>query len=299
MSGRGWFKLHRGWMGSPDFQAEPFTEREAFLWSIEQAAFEPHVQWFNGHEIAVGVGAFATSIRKMATAFQWREKRVRLFVARMERRGKWAQQKAQEGAHLATILTVCNYAFYQGREGDEGTAGGTVKGTPGAQQGHSGGTQHKKEEERKEGKEQVVKASPSPAHPFADAVAIWTEFAGRHGWTPLNPTLTDKRKRGLGRILSAHGLDGWRAALERAASGETLGGHDPPGWFNFTFLCSLDNFTKTYEGNYDRAFNRSNDTRKAAWQSANERVASASFAQPRNEPSNLLQLGSPERIAGA
>ncbi len=103
---RGWYRMHRGWMASPDFQQEPFTEREAFLWSIEQAAFEPHEQWFNGVQIPVDRSEFVTSIRKMATAFQWGEKRVRLFLARMVKRQKWTQRATRSGAHGPTVLIV-------------------------------------------------------------------------------------------------------------------------------------------------------------------------------------------------
>src|SRR6476620_452863 len=120
--------MHRGWMASADFRPEPFTEREAFLWSIEQAAHCPHDQWFNGQQIPVDRGEFATSIRKMAAAFRWSDKRSRLFIARMLRAGKWAQRRAHEGAHSATVLTVCNYARFQSPALAKGAADGAPEG---------------------------------------------------------------------------------------------------------------------------------------------------------------------------
>src|SRR5688572_16337356 len=95
----GFYLMHRGWMASQDFQPEPFTEREAFLWSIEQAAHRAHLQWFNGSQIPVERGEFVTSSRKMADAFQWGEKRVRGFLQRMEKREKWTLRRAGVGAH--------------------------------------------------------------------------------------------------------------------------------------------------------------------------------------------------------
>ncbi|HEX8413433.1 MAG TPA: hypothetical protein VF637_06040, partial [Sphingomicrobium sp.] len=76
----GWYIMHRGWMDS--FKPEPFTEREAFLWSIEQAAIKNHDQWFNGLRVPVTRGEFATSLRLMAEAFSWSVKRVRGFMER-------------------------------------------------------------------------------------------------------------------------------------------------------------------------------------------------------------------------
>src|SRR4051794_1696789 len=100
----GWFIMRRGWMES--FRPEPFTEREAFLWSIEQAAWEPHDQWFNGQKIRVERGEFATSLRSMSEAFSWTVKRVRGFMERMGKDEKWAQRQAHSGAQSPTVLSV-------------------------------------------------------------------------------------------------------------------------------------------------------------------------------------------------
>ena len=110
---RGWYLMHRGWMESADFRREAFSEPQAFLWSIEQAAFEPHRQWFNGTQYEVGRGEFVTSLHGMMTAFGWSEKRVRGFRDRMVRAQKWAKRGANVGAKAPTVLTVCNYALFQ------------------------------------------------------------------------------------------------------------------------------------------------------------------------------------------
>ena len=137
---RGWYLMHRGWMESADFRKEAFSEPQAFLWSIEQAAFEPHRQWFNGTQYEVGRGEFVTSIRKMAAAFRWPEKRVRRWVARLELSQKWERKGAHQGAQAPTLLTVCNYDVFQSVPRGADTARGTETGTARAQQGHSKGT---------------------------------------------------------------------------------------------------------------------------------------------------------------
>jgi hypothetical protein len=42
MSGRGVFAVDRGIWADPDFADEPFTEREAFMWLIGEAAWKPY-----------------------------------------------------------------------------------------------------------------------------------------------------------------------------------------------------------------------------------------------------------------
>lgn len=250
MSG-GWYLMHRGWMESPDFRPEPFTEREAFLWSIEQAAHGPHVQWFNGVQVAVGRGEFATSSRKLATAFGWGMKRARLFLSRMEKRGKWALRAAHQGAHVATILTVCNYERFQAPARARGAAEGAAEGEPRAHPGHTTEGTLKKGKEEKARKCAPPRAAPLP---YLEALAAWGEAATACGWKPAKPTLGDKRRDRLRRCLEKEGLAGWREAIDRARRSELLCGPDPPGWFHFDFLILHDNLIKVKDGNYDRQF---------------------------------------------
>lgn len=280
---RGWYLLHRGWMASPDFQAEPFTEREAFLWSIEQAAFEAHRQWFNGVQYPIERGQLVTSTRKMADAFGWGHKRTYLFLGRMERCGKWQRLGTQGGKHGPTVLSVCNYERFQAPAKAKATAEGTAGDTARQQLGNSYATQQKQflnKGNEGEGKKSAPPAPRAPAQPYSEAIAIWTELATLKGWEPLTPQLplSDKRQKGLGNVLKAYGLDGWRQGLERAARGKVVGGPDPPNWFNLTFVCNLDNFTKTYEGNYDRSF-KDRRSEQSPWLNANTSLG-GSYRQP-------------------
>lgn len=255
----GWFLMHRGWMGSPDFKPEPFTEREAFAWSIEQAAHTAHGQWFNGIQYPVDRGEFVTSLHAMMTAFGWSEKRVRGFRERMCKAGKWAKRGAHTGAKAPTILTVCNYALYQAPAKLKGEPEGEAKGERRAKQGRSEGEEQKEginkgnEFQTMDGEERGL-APRAPALPYSEALEAWTQAATLKGWKPLNPDLTDKRRKGLANILKAHGLSGFVSTLQRAMDSEWIGGPDPPDWFNFTFICSLENFTKVKDGNYDKQF---------------------------------------------
>lgn len=132
---RGWYIMHRGWMGSADFRPEPYTEREAYLWSIEQAAYEPHLQWFNGVQVPVAKGEFVTSLHKMAGALGWSVKRARLFTDRMIRAQKWAKRGANAGAKAPTIVTVRNWERFQTLPRREGKGGAHRRTKRGQSQG--------------------------------------------------------------------------------------------------------------------------------------------------------------------
>jgi hypothetical protein len=114
------------------------------------------------------------------------------------------------------------------------------------------GVKAKKIEARSEKEE----SHPSDARPptdeadAANAVEIYNQAAGLAGW-PLVQRLTAPRRSGvLARLRDCGGLDGWRAALERARASAFLCGST--GWkADFDFFCQAKSFTKLMEGSYD------------------------------------------------
>ena len=270
----GWYIMHRGWMES--FKPEPFTEREAFLWSIERAAFQGHDQWFNGHRVRVERGEFATSIRQMAEAFQWSVKKTRCFMERMRKCQKWAQRAAHEGAQAPTVIMVCNYDIYQSVDDDQGTAKGTVKGKRGAQQGHSKGTQQKQGKQGNKGKEEdspsdssisdadppALAGSPPALLPTVSAQPDDAEIAFerldtlRREFVPNARAveLTPQRKRALvARLREIGGLGGWDEVLSIIRASPFLRGDTSRDGFvaKIDWILTPANLRKVREGNYD------------------------------------------------
>ena len=132
MSSIGFVSLHRGLWDSPDFRDEPFSQREAFIWLIAQAAFKPREVRVGSHTAKLERGQCAFSLRFLADKWQWSVKRVRTFLKRGKER---AQIGHTAGTHF-TIITICNYDKFQ-------TA--PEKGArERAQRGHNGGTKRNK-----------------------------------------------------------------------------------------------------------------------------------------------------------
>lgn len=268
----GWYIMRRGWMAG--FKPEPFTEREAFLWSIEQAAWEDHDQWFNGHRIAVRRGEFVTSLRQMAEAFDWTVKRVRGLMERLGKAGNWAQRPAYEGAQAPTVLSVVNYAKYQELPRIEGTVKGTAKGTRGAQRGHSEGTQQNLrkpqetpfEEDRPSDSSSSVLPDPPPILPmqlpaviparddvgdaFAAYQAVRCEFVDGAKPLTLSPA---RRKKLAARIEELGGVEGWGRVLASIRGSPFLRGETGrnPRFAAIDWILEPQNLLKITEGNYD------------------------------------------------
>ncbi|SDP49337.1 hypothetical protein [Afipia sp. GAS231] len=110
----GRFAVSRGVFDHPVFKMEPFTEREAWIWIIAQAAWKPRqVRATSGRSVQMvelDRGQFCLALRFIQAAWLWpSEKRVRTFLNRLEREGMIAVQRDA----LQNIVTVCNYNAYQ------------------------------------------------------------------------------------------------------------------------------------------------------------------------------------------
>lgn len=125
MSSNGFYLMHRGWMDNPVFSNEPFCERMAWAWMIEEASFEPHKIRYHSKMIEVARGQIPTSYRKLKDTFQWGNERVRRFIKLLESE-KMISINSGTGF---IIITICNYDEYQKPLKKTGTHPGTEAGT--------------------------------------------------------------------------------------------------------------------------------------------------------------------------
>lgn len=103
------YLLHRGWMDNPAFADEPFTERLAWVWLVQEASFEPHKIRYKNKMIELGIGQIPISYRRLVAKWQWGIHRVRNFL-------KLLQSETMITMETATgflIITICNYEKYQ------------------------------------------------------------------------------------------------------------------------------------------------------------------------------------------
>jgi len=102
--------MHRGWMSHPAFKDVLYTEREAWLWLIENSAYEDTTVSLKGHPMRVSRGSLSYSLRYLAKAWGWNDpERVRRYLSRLEQWGMIAVRSATR----QNIITICNYEKYQ------------------------------------------------------------------------------------------------------------------------------------------------------------------------------------------
>jgi len=130
MSERGVFAVDRGIFSDPDFAKEPFTEREAFMWLVSEAAWKNYSKRTDGKLVNLQRGQLCHSIRFMAEAWQWSKSRVDRFLGRLENRDTICREI---GTKTQTI-TICNYDRFQRVSLPDWDNDGTVSGTTAGQQ---------------------------------------------------------------------------------------------------------------------------------------------------------------------
>lgn len=160
----GWILFHRSWFDAPELKREPFTELQAYLWSICKGAHTKRDEVFNGRLVPIERGHFVTSIREMAAAFRWSNKRVQGFTKRMGKSGRWTVGRAGRGPTAPTLIGIPDYNRTQARD-----RGGTAR----TRRGHSEDTAIYKERIRKNpasATRGVLVASHSPSPHSVDQV---------------------------------------------------------------------------------------------------------------------------------
>lgn len=89
----------------------------------------------------------------------------------------------------------------------------------------------------------------------ARAVEEYNATAARAGWSAVQRVTKPRISSLKARLREVGGLEGWRAALDRAEASDFLCGRRPgrdgPFFASFDFLVQAQSFTRLMEGNYD------------------------------------------------
>ena len=168
----GFIKLYRGWHKSDLFtDKEPYCDRAAWLWLVENAAWKDAVRYnHKGESVMIERGQIHVSLSSLETTFNWSKKKVRGFLVRLEIRHMAGIKRAQDG----TTITICNYCKYQDVPDSQGHSQGTVKGTARAQLGHT-------QEEGKEFKKVRRKKYIDFTKPSDVSELVWNDWVAMRG----------------------------------------------------------------------------------------------------------------------
>ena len=162
-----------GWWGWSD----PFHVK-AWVDLLLMAAWSEHTRDFQGEPVHLEGGQIVTSQRILANRWNVSHKRVRTFLRKVE---KAEAIRTHQGAHGATLITICNYETYQSFSGEQGHTKGHKGGTRRAQTGHRRGTQKEPSNSKNTNKASSVQLPPGVDNAYREACELFDADADA-GW---------------------------------------------------------------------------------------------------------------------
>lgn len=200
----GYYLMHRGWRDNPVFAPEPYTEREAWEWLIEHAAFAERQERVGRQMVQLQRGQVAVSVRKLADAWQWSKSRVQRYLAKLACAGMTGTLEVLDG----TVITLCNYETYQNLSLPRAGSGGTP---PGHREGQRSG--------RGAGHRKGVSAPAQPAF-FADGTESHGTPAGTVIGTATGTEIRTKDGNAAIGDVDAMFERWWREVPRKAGKGQ-------------------------------------------------------------------------------
>ena len=121
----GFFFVNRGVFDHYLFNGEPYSQCQAWLWMIGQAAWKPRRYRAGQFLVNLERGQLCASVRHMAEKWGWSKSSVHRFLERL----KTETMIGTDSGTGVLVVTICNYEKYQVTAHDCGTANGTLSGT--------------------------------------------------------------------------------------------------------------------------------------------------------------------------
>jgi len=105
-----WVRVQTSIFEHEVFAADPFSEREAWIWLISKAAWKDTKHRIGQTVVDVPTGSMFLTLREMQRAWKWKsDKRVRTFLTMLENE-RMIETKTDAGK---TQISICNYSRYQ------------------------------------------------------------------------------------------------------------------------------------------------------------------------------------------
>lgn len=123
----GTVNIDRGLFEHDLFKNEPFTEREAWMWMIMEAAWKPRTKRVGNGVFQLERGQLVSSVRFMAEAWKWSKSRVDRYLNRVSE----MKMICVKSGTAASVITICNYDKFQNVPSSTGTPAGHQRDTSG------------------------------------------------------------------------------------------------------------------------------------------------------------------------
>jgi len=257
---RGTFNVARAVWDHPAFRPSKFSDREAFLWLLSEAAWRPRRVRIGSEVVDLERGQVCASVRFMAKAWGgWSKSAVQRFLVTLEKEAIIRT----EGGTASGVITICNYDKYQGERDSSGTETGTAAG----QQRDSSGTKQNSVNPVNSVKKVSSNEGTSPPPEPPGFVDFWDAYAFKKGKGAARKAWLQAGKKLLPERIIA-------AAADFAAARDPRFIPHPATWLNEE---RWDDDPTTYQPRKENRVDQSTaaDRRHALWDELDRRQQDA------------------------
>jgi hypothetical protein len=229
----GVFAVHRGVFKHELFADEPYTEREAWIWLIGNAAWKQTRARVKGAFIPLERGQLAYSLRFLAEHWRWSKNKVSRFFDLLKNEGMIGTRPGRS----ATVITICKYDDYQLTPGYIGTQNST-------ETGHGRDTTGTKK--NKDNKDNKRTLSPA-ARDDDEFEKFWTAYPRRASASPKKPARAKFNaavRRGVPSEKIISGARAYAAEQDRIGKTGTQYVKTPEVWLNQEGWTAFDDEKK-------------------------------------------------------
>ena len=110
----GWIKLHRKISAHWLYEDKPFDMFHAWADLLMEANHESTMRTFHGKIIEQKRGQVAYTVKGLCDRWGWSYRKTRNFLDALERDGMVSLERNGKGNYRGNLLTIENYAIYQG-----------------------------------------------------------------------------------------------------------------------------------------------------------------------------------------
>lgn len=197
MSEKGYIFLSRGALEHEFFRRQEYSEFEAWVWLLTEAAWKPRSRRLGEFVVDLERGQLVASVRHMAEVWTWSKGKVERYMGRLKTE-TMVRTHTETGI---TIITICNYGKYQKTQEQNGTA---TNQEPGRARDTDGDNTEeiknlKKETDGASAPPNIVSLTPSPEKLFFDQAV---QILGPDGRSLAAKLLKAKNKN----VMAAHAV---------------------------------------------------------------------------------------------
>ena len=233
----GWIKIHRKLQDNPLWSDEPFSRGQAWVDLLLVVNHKDGFIRINGERIEIKRGQTGRSILTLSKRWKWSRGKATRFLKELQLDGQIILKTNTKNS----MITICKYEEYQGRDTTNDTPSSTTNGHQVVQQTDTNKNINN------------INNDKEKNNPSFQMIEIWNQDV-QPKLTSGKTRITEPRKKRLSKLLENEfkTMEGWRGYCQQIINAPFLLGKNDKGWkVDLDWVLEEKNLVRIMEGKYN------------------------------------------------